>query len=76
MGFTVHRPDGKDEFGDTSSYRFGADGLLTVTVCDAEGIATLVRTFSPHGWLEVTADKDHGQGSPKGGNTAIPRRLR
>ncbi|WP_131829337.1 hypothetical protein [Mycobacteroides abscessus] len=75
MAFTVHRPDGKDEFGDESVYRFLDDGLLEVVVINGSGDRTLIRVLSPQGWLEVTADPDHDSGRPKGTSVPSPRRI-
>lgn len=66
MGFTVHLQNGtSDQYGDKSLYKFTEGGLLTVEVVKGDGEKTLVRHFSPTGWLELTADTDHGPGRPK-----------
>ncbi|WP_074319987.1 hypothetical protein [Mycobacteroides abscessus] len=75
MAFTVHRPDGKDEFGDESVYRFLDNGSLEVVVTNESGARTLIRVFSPQGWLEVTAEPDHESGRAKGTSVPPPRRL-
>ncbi len=77
MAFTVHRPEGsKDEFNDKSTYEF-ENGLLKVIVIGEAGDTTLLRTFSPSGWSEVTADPEHKPGSPKGGKPlGVPKRIR
>lgn len=71
MAFTVHRAEGTDEFDDDCIYQYLDNGMLKVTVMSRGSGATLHRTFSASGWLEVTADVDHGPGKGKGGRNQV-----